>query len=214
MNNVCLALFEGALLFEAGIPVREMYDHIDQAYGDDNEIKCLFADLKMDWDSSSSPYPFKMIGPFIALEKNDSEYLLWRWFTEVAASTSMVDTFWKSCGFAYVLKKQIVLNPLESIDLKLAREIFGVFQPDHPAMVYLFSLSQNPNWKVEFFQQSDETISFSEWAEAHSLNGSSPQLRCLEILKDAAERAAYPELVDKIKSQWEIFSRALLAISA
>ena len=209
MDDIYLALFEGALLFEAGIPVRDMYEHILRAYDDDKAIVDLFSELKSDWDSSSSPHALKMVGPFIGREDGNSEFKICRWFTEVAAATSMVDTFWKSCGYAYVLRKVLNLGDPHPVDMKLAREIFTFFEPSHPIMAFLFSQSKDPKWTLEHFQENQETMTFAEWAEVRLIKGPIARLRCVSVVEESAERMAYPELVQKIKNEWDIFSASL-----
>jgi hypothetical protein len=208
MDILFSAIFEGALLFDAGFPVREMYDLICGAYFDDPETKELFEALKLDWDLPQSKYPLKMIGPFVEREAKNSDFLLCCAFTAAAASTSMLNTFWMSCGYSYTLKK-ITTSPVEPVDIKLARELFGIFSLDDPFFDYLFSLTNHPTWNRASFQSSSDTVSFREWAAIRASKGRVSRFRCLHAIEKAGERLASPAIVNKSQDLWNTYSIAL-----
>jgi hypothetical protein len=192
MDTLFSAIFEGALVFRAGFPVRQMYDLVYEAYQDDLDTRELFEALKRDWDSPQSAHPLKMIGPFIEREARNSDFRLCLAFTEAAASTGMVDTFWIACGHAYALKKKITSTAVRPEDIKLAREIFGMFSLDDPFFDYFFSLTQHFDWSRASFRSINETISFRDWATIRAPKGKASPFRCLRAIETAAERLGSP----------------------
>lgn len=192
---------------KAGVPVREMYDGVSDAYRDDQETHELFEALKQDWDDPA--IHLKMVSPFAAREQLNPDYIVCRSFTELAATTAMVDVFWKNCSLAFLLKKQIQHGPVEPIDLKFARKILDGFPGDHPIMNYFFSLSNDASWNIRSLQLSNETATFENWFAARPSTAPPTAFRCQKAFDEATDRIGYPELISDAKSQWDMFSRSL-----
>lgn len=212
MDLIISALYEGALLFKAGIPIRDMYQQILLAYTESPEVTSLFLDLVYDWEHPSND-PLKMVSPFRKREREDRSYRIMAAYTEVAAATSMVDVYWRQCGIAYLLKKSLRARPPVASDVSLARQLLGVFSINHPLRGEFESWASSEQWKQAVLSSCEENVDFESWLnQITSGMTKAARFRSSELIIEAAERLAYPELVGEIQLQWDRFSCALLSV--
>ncbi len=212
MEKLILALFEGALVFDAGVPVRQMYDRICEAHRSDDEVLKVFDALKLDWDGADSSVELKMISPFKEREAQDPDYLICSAYTQLAAQTSMVNICWKNCGYAYLLKKHLLHCEADPMDVKFARETLGVLPFEHRLIDYLLSIPAGPLWTRNALAASDESIKFEEWAEARSIVGAPSVLPSKKVIEQEGERIGYRKIIEDAQNQWDLFSTVLSKI--
>jgi hypothetical protein len=210
MDSIFSAMFEGALIFNAGVPVRQMYDHLRAVNSGDEDVVALIEDLKSDWDLVGDPDQLKMVAPFVRRAKDNPDYGIGAGFAELGAYTSMVDTYWKYGCYTYVLKKRLLRFEADAHDLALARTLLGTFPLEHPVVQYLLSISSGPLWtSAQLNGQGEPSMTFKGWVDARQLAVTSCALPCRDVIAQEGERMGYREIVDKAQAEWDLYTTAL-----
>jgi|GEM_PF-3136901 len=202
-----LALFEGALIVHAGVPVREMYEQMQAAHGDDAQVSELFGALKADWDD---PAPgLKMVRPFAERAEKNPDYRIAAAFSEVAAETTMVDAYWTLGAHAYLLKKHLLRREADETDVRFARETLGALSPEHPVFARLFSLSAGPLWKKDLYLSGHESATFAQWTKARGIAVEPSVLPSRAFIEKQGERIGLPALAAEAQDAWDLYFSAL-----
>lgn len=205
-DSIILSLFEGSLICDAGIPVRDMYGHIKSAYKDSHDVVHLFESLENDWQDSN--IFLKMVSPFEVLKKENQIMVIAHAFTQLAAGTAMVDVYWGQCGYAYSLAKKIKLNRPTEDDIEFACQLLQSFNPEHEIWNYFFSLSNSPNWQ-KIRNPTESLPNLEKWSAKNSSNSALPTLRCYNAIFEACNTIGAPEFVAKIEKKWKAFVATL-----
>ena len=208
MDQIFLALFEGALRASVGVPASFMFEEIKTAYSDQGDVVSLFEDLIVDWQVPSI-HPLKMVGPFLKRVPANSDFIIASAFTELASATTMIEDFWSQAAQAYALKKHILNCRPSPVDCKQAQEILGIFPNDHAIKNYFQTLSTQENWLMAVGQLTESPPNFENWSGQFELSSRPLPFRCFQSAKERAEQMGIVELAEITQQKWDKFSQVL-----
>ena len=216
MEKVISAIYEAAMIFSAGIPLRDTYDHLCDLYASDQDVLKLFEDLKQDWDSPNGKHPLKVVGPFLDRESQNQDYLICAGFSEVGAMTTMMDRAWKDCGYAYLLKRKISQQQASDMDIAFAKNLMSFFSSDHPLIKYMFSFKAGPLWTYETVISSPENpaVDFKTWASQLSVKMGQYPFRLKPYYEKAAQASGYMPDLEFLSEEWILFCSVLFSAPA
>jgi hypothetical protein len=123
-------------------------------------------------------------------------------------------TIGDNVGVAYLLKKHIQKGVVTELDISFARQLLGVFLPNHPIREEFKSWASLNKWKSGLDAASQDLPDFEKWLTQFS---STPKrdviFGSLTFVQAAADRIGYPAVSEEIQDKWQRFATILSAES-